>query len=131
VWLFLTSEDAIRICEQERGDADLEDYNLLDSAIARPQNYVAYTESEPDICVAAAHLLYGLAANHAFKDGNKRVALRATGVFLMLNGFELVGEDNDVYSLAMDVADEQVYIDVPQIAERLRTMIIELELPEE
>ena len=131
MWIFLTAEDAIRICEQERGEAELEDYNLLDSAMARPENYVAYTEGEPDICVAAAHLLFGLAANHAFKDGNKRVALRATGVFLLLNGFELVGEDNDVYSLAMDIADGQVHIDIPQIAERLRVMITELELPEE
>lgn len=79
--------------------------------------------------VAAAHLLFGIAANHAFVDGNKRVALKATGVFLMLNGLVLDGEDADVFNLVMDVAEGRLV--VLQIAERLRPMVFEMDLPDE
>jgi death on curing protein len=126
---FISVGEANRLCEQETGSQQLRDFNLLDSAVARPQNYVAYTEGEPDLHMAAAHLLFGIVSNHPFVDGNKRVGLKATAVFYILNGWELDGEDSDVYGLVLDVAEGN--LNVPEIALRLRPMVRELELPDE
>ena len=66
----------------------IRDQSLLDSALARPQQKAAY-ESEASIFELAAAYSYGLARNHPFVDGNKRIALTVAAVFLELNGFTL------------------------------------------
>ncbi len=66
----------------------IRDQALLDSALARPQQKAAYG-SEASIFELAAAYSYGLARNHPFVDGNKRIALTVAAVFLELNGFTL------------------------------------------
>lgn len=70
------------------GASGLRDEGLLDSALARPVNKHAY-EGCSDVAVLAAAYGFGLARNHAFVDGNKRVAFLAVGVFLAINGQRL------------------------------------------
>lgn len=65
----------------------LRDEGLLDSALARPLNLVAY--GQPDLCDLAAAYACGLAQNHPFADGNKRAAFLSVGLFLGLNGLRL------------------------------------------
>lgn len=65
------------------------DLGLADSAIARPQASFGGEEFYPSVEAKAATLLFGVARNHAFIDGNKRVALLATLQFLNLNGHDL------------------------------------------
>lgn len=60
------------------------DLGLLESALARPINRFAY--GEVDLAVLAASYAFGIARNHPFIDGNKRVALLAMVTFLHLNG---------------------------------------------
>ncbi len=75
------------------GAPGLRDEGLLESALARPLNLAAY--GRPDIAdLAAAHGV-GLAKNHPFVDGNKRVAFLAVGMFLALNGRRLVATQAD------------------------------------
>ena len=69
------------------GGEGLRDEGLLESALARPQNLVAY--GDPDFADLAASYGLGLAKNHAFVDGNKRAAFLAIGLFLHLNGYRL------------------------------------------
>jgi death on curing protein len=77
---------------QEHGGATgIRDEGLFESAIARPRNLAAY--GEPDAAALAASYAFGLAKNHAFVDGNKRIALVALELFLDLNGFALVADD--------------------------------------
>ena len=57
------------------------------------------------------------------------VALAATGVFYIVNGFELIGEDNEVHALVMDAAEG--LIDSATIAARLKPMVIEHDMPDE
>ena len=64
------------------------DQALLDSALARPQQRAAY-DGETSIFDLAASYSFGLAQNHPFADGNKRIALTVAAVFLELNGFSL------------------------------------------
>ena len=73
------------------GGTGIRDGGLLDSALARPLNLVAYADpaNPPDVAALAAAYCIGLAKNHAFVDGNKRAAFLATGLFLYLNGYRL------------------------------------------
>ena len=88
------------------GLAGLRDEGLLDSALARPLNLLAYADpaGPPDASALAASYAAGLAKNHAFVDGNKRAAFLASGLFLYLNGFRLQASQADataaVYGLA-------------------------------
>lgn len=62
---------------------------MLSASLARPQHLFAYSDSASLFDLAAAYA-FGLAKNHAFVDGNKRIALAVIDVFLRLNGYELV-----------------------------------------
>ena len=73
------------------GSPGLRDANLLESALARPQQLFAYGDN-PDLFALAAEYAFGLARNHAFVDGNKRVALLAVRAFLFVNGFRFEPE---------------------------------------
>jgi death-on-curing protein len=52
----------------------------------------------------AAAYLYHVARNHPFVDGNKRTALAAALVFLQINGFRLVAEEDSLTDLVVRVA---------------------------
>ena len=75
------------------GSAGVRDAGLLESALARPQNLVAY--GEPDVHDLAAAYGYVIARNHPFIDGNKRTAFVAVELFPRLNGFNLTATDVD------------------------------------
>ncbi len=49
--------------------------------------------------------MHGLAMNHPFVDGNKRVALAATLIFLRINGYRLLLGSTQRYALTMRVAE--------------------------
>ncbi len=90
VWLLPELVLAIhqQLLSEHGGLPGIRDQALLDSALARPKQRVAY---EKDITVfeLAATDSYGLARNHPFIDGNKRIALTVAAVFLELNGYSL------------------------------------------
>jgi death on curing protein len=68
------------------GSAGRRDEGLLESAAGRAKHLWSFGDN-PDIFDLAAEYGYGLARNHAFVDGNKRVAVLAMRTFLFLNGF--------------------------------------------
>jgi death-on-curing protein len=70
------------------GSPGIRDKSLLASALARPKQRLAYQPDSTLFELAAAYS-FGIAKNHPFIDGNKRVALAVGAVFLELNGFEL------------------------------------------
>jgi death-on-curing protein len=76
------------------GIPGIRDEGLLSSALARPQNLLAYGES-PDAAALAAAYAFGLARNHPFLDGNKRTAFVVMELFLNLNGWTLEADDAD------------------------------------
>jgi death on curing protein len=73
------------------GLAGIRDEGLLDSALARPRNRFEY-DSRCDLADLAAAYAFGLSQNHPFRDGNKRIAFLAAGLFLELNGIELTSK---------------------------------------
>lgn len=76
------------------GGEGVRDPGLMASALARPQNLVAY--GEPDAAALAAAYAFGIARNHPFVDGNKRTAAVVSETFLMLNGFDMTATDAEV-----------------------------------
>lgn len=76
------------------GGERLRDERLLDSALSRPQQKYAYA-TDSSLYDLAAALSFGLAKNHPFIDGNKRVALTLGLVFLEINGIEIIAPEPD------------------------------------
>lgn len=72
------------------GVSGVKNEGLLDSALDRPANKVAYAEPPgSDLFDLAAAYAFGLASNHAFHDGNKRTAWSCCVMFLDINGRRL------------------------------------------
>lgn len=99
--VFVTLEEALylhaTLIHRFGGDGGLRDAGLLESALARPRSGYYRSLSEQ-----AAALLHSLARNHAFVDGNKRVAFATTAVFLRLNGFRLVCTPDEAERFLID-----------------------------
>lgn len=87
------------------GGGGVRDDNLLDSALARPQQLHAYGDPPPGLVDLAASLAFGLARNHPFIDGNKRTAHVCYRVFLALNGGDITASDEDKYVTMVALAE--------------------------
>jgi death-on-curing protein len=109
---FLAVEDVLevhrRVIEEFGGDLGLRDRGLLESAIAMPRSTFGGQELHADLAEKGAAYFFHLCANHPFVDGNKRVAVAAAELFLLINQHELVAEDESVEELAMGTADGSV-----------------------
>jgi death-on-curing protein len=121
IWI---NENAVLAIHEEQiaehgGQAGVRDLGLLQSALARPRNLLAY--GNPDIASLAASYAFGLAKNHPFFDGNKRVSLAVTEAFMMLNGHELTADDTACVKIWLRVAEGT--LDEEGLAAWLRTHI--------
>ena len=89
----------------EHGGSDgLRDETLLDSALSKPRNVFAYTDSVSLPRLAASYA-FGIARNHAFIDGNKRTALVVSEGFLRLNGLRVVSTPEEKYFTFLHLAE--------------------------
>lgn len=104
-WLDRRTVEAIHelIAQQSGGSAGLRDASLLESAIARAPQRWAYDESA-DLFDLAAALGAGLARNHAFIDGNKRIAFVCAITFLETNGIKFGASEADAVIRMLAVA---------------------------
>jgi len=84
------------------GAAGVRDIGMLESAMARPLNLVAY--EDPDIADLAAGYAFGIARNHPFIDGNKRTAAVVSETFLGLNGHILDCADVELVTIFLALA---------------------------
>ena len=87
------------------GSAGVRDAGLLQSAMARPQNLVAY--GRPTVFDLAASYAFGLVKNHPFVDGNKRTGFAVAVLFLELNGCRFTAAEADaaIRTLALAAGD--------------------------
>lgn len=106
LWLSRSVVEALHADQvrEHGGQLGLRDPGLLESALARPRHVWSY-DTHADLAKLAAEYGFGLAKNHAFLDGNKRVAFVATNVFLILNGFEIEAAEPAVVDTMLRVAD--------------------------
>jgi death-on-curing protein len=94
---FLSLDEVIaiheRLIDKFGGTAGLRDRGLLESALYRPQ-----TGYYKDLTEMAAALFESLISNHAFVDGNKRIAFFTCDIFLRLNGWKLKIDSDNGYA---------------------------------
>ncbi|MBS0618275.1 MAG: type II toxin-antitoxin system death-on-curing family toxin [Spirochaetes bacterium] len=115
---YVTVEEVIylheRLIAEFGGATGVRDMGLLDSALHRPQS--GYYETLLD---QAAALLQSLALNHAFGDGNKRIALSAPFIFLRMNGVTVrcTAAEGENFLIRQVIAAK---ISIPIIADWLR-----------
>ena len=105
-WLSRLVVDAIHD-EQLRehgGLPGIRDENVLESALARPQQKWHYT-GQTDVPTLAAAYAFGLVRNHPYRDGNKRIGFLAMVTFLGTNGYDLQATDAEVVAEVLAVAD--------------------------
>jgi len=80
--------------------------DALAATLARPQQLLAY-EPDSTLFELAAAYGYGFARNHCFPDGNKRIALAAMDIFLMLNDVDLVPDEAEAVVVVNQVASDE------------------------
>ncbi len=102
------------------GSLGLRDRGLLESTLDRPRNRLRY-EPDSDLPALAAAYGFGLANNHPFIDGNKRVAFQSMYPFLGLNGFRIEAPEEEVVAVVLSLASGDV--DESGLADWLRQHI--------
>lgn len=98
--LLLLHEESLAAFGGGRGFLD---EGLLDSALARPLNALAYKPSST-IAELAAGYGFGIAKNHALVDGNKRLAFLSVGLFLAINRYRLQADQVEAIEIMLAVA---------------------------
>ena len=106
--LFLTVDDVFAIHERVviefGGDFGLRDRGLLESAVAMPCAMFSGSYLHSSLPEMAGAYHFHLCSNHVFIDGNKRVAVAAAEVFLLINDHELCAPDDSLIELTLDLA---------------------------
>lgn len=110
---YLTLEDFSIIVEEyrhhfKRFDDPLPDLTLcnkdkLESIIAIPQKTFNMHDLYPSLFEKASCYFYFINKFHPFYNGNKRMSVFVTNIFLMMNNFELSYDDEDMYKLATSI----------------------------
>lgn len=107
--IWVKTEDVIfihrRIIQSTGGTDGLRDRAGLEAAIAAPLQSFAGRDFFPSDVEKIARLGYGLAANHAFLDGNKRIGAMMTQLLLKWNGYQLKLRQGELADMFISIAD--------------------------
>jgi death-on-curing protein len=98
----------------------IRDENALESALARARQRWTY-EPDADLPRLAAEYAFGIARNHPFRDGNKRVAFVAAVTFLGLDGLDFVAPEDEVVERMLSLASGE--LDEEQLARWIRSRV--------
>lgn len=107
--IWITAEDVIvlhsRVIEKSGGLDGLRDRDILDSAISAPLQSFGGKELFPTDLEKIARIGFGLAANHAFLDGNKRIGAMVVQLLLKWNGYALHLQQGELADMFIAIAD--------------------------
>ena len=108
VWLSI--EEVIDIHAEQLavfgGPEGIRDRGMLESAVTRPMNQWHYGQT--DLAFLAAAYAFGLVRNHAFVDGNKRIAFQAMMVFLRMNDIAFAPDSAQATAIILALAAGEV-----------------------
>jgi death-on-curing protein len=93
-----------RLVTETGGMHGVRDVGLLKSAVERPRANYDGKDLYRGLFPKAAALMESLIGDHPFLDGNKRTAISAAGLFLMLNGYELNAPQKELETFTLDMA---------------------------
>lgn len=105
---YLTEEELIEINRRiilraGEGSIGLQDPNGLNSIVESPKQAFFGREAYPTIWLKSAYYLQKITKKHIFADGNKRTALEAAKVFLMLNGINIHFDGIEAGQMVLDI----------------------------
>ena len=109
--IWVTADDVImihsRVIGASGGLDGLRDRAGLEAAAAAPMQSFGGEDLFPTALEKIARLGFGLASNHAFLDGNKRIGAMMTQLLLKWNGYELVLAKGELADMFISIADGQ------------------------
>ena len=107
--IWVTAEDVVaihsRIIQVSGGIDGLRDRAGLEAAIAAPLQSFGGEDLFPTDIEKIARIGFGLASNHAFIDGNKRIGTMVTQLLLKWNGYQFQLEQNELADMFIGIAD--------------------------
>lgn len=107
--IWISAEDVIlihsRVIQGSGGSDGLRDSAGLEAAIAAPMQTFDGQELYPSDIEKIARLGFGLASNHAFVDGNKRIGAMMTQLLLKWNGYDLTLRSGELADMFIAIAD--------------------------
>ena len=121
---FLTLAEVIDIhadqIKRYGGESGTRDIRLLESAIAQPEASFGGEWLHVDLYEMASAYAFHLCQNHAFVDGNKRVALASALVFLELNSISIHDPKSILLNAMLKLAQSRY--DKKQFADLLKSL---------
>ena len=106
--IWINADDVIaihgQIIKKSGGSDRLRDRAGLEAAIAAPLQSFDSVDFYPTVIEKIARLGYGLAGNHAFVDGNKRIGALMTQLLLKWNGYRLTLQRNELSDMFIAIA---------------------------
>lgn len=107
--IWISVEDVIlihsRVIEGSGGLDGLRDRSGLEAAVFAPMQTFDGQELYPSDIEKIARLGFGLASNHAFVDGNKRIGAMMTQLLLKWNGYDLTLRSGELADMFIAIAD--------------------------
>lgn len=107
--IWVSADDVIalhsKIIKKTSGIDGVRDRSGLEAAVAAPLQSFGGEDFYPTTIDKIARLGYGLAANHAFIDGNKRIGALMTQLLLQWNGYRLVLNRGELADMFIAIAD--------------------------
>ena len=107
--IWITADDVIqihsRVIQRSGGMDGLRDRAGLEAAISAPMQSFGGQDLYPTTVEKIARLGYGLASNHAFVDGNKRIGAMMTQLLLKWNGFQMSLRSGELADMFIAIAD--------------------------
>lgn len=107
--IWISAEDVIlihsRVIEGSGGLDGLRDRDGLEAAVSAPMQTFDGKELYPADLEKIARLGFGLASNHAFVDGNKRIGAMMTQLLLKWNGYDLTLHSGELADMFIAIAD--------------------------
>jgi death-on-curing protein len=106
--VFLDVEDILQLhadqLERYGGLAGIRDANALESAVSTASASFDGEFLHQGLFAMAAAYAFHIAENQAFLDGNKRTALNAALVFLLINGWLLQDPEDKLYDAMIAIS---------------------------
>ncbi len=103
-----------KLLEASGGSAGVRDMGLIESALARAEASFGGVEAHPGVIRKAAAVGCGLAQNHGFVDGNKRIGMATMLLILRRNGVAISYTQDELIELGLSVAQDTA--DVEQVS---------------